>query len=55
MPKTSLTGSMFPQLEQDQRSTPHTDRRPAGRQVDSGAEKNGENSQKQKKTKGDER
>ena len=49
MPRTSLVGSTCPQLEQDQRSIPHADRRPAGNQGKSEGSKTGENLQKQQK------
>ena len=55
MPRSSLEGSICPQLEQDQRSIPHVNRRGIGRTVKTGTSKTGENLQKQSKIEENER
>ena len=54
MPKTSSEGSIFPGLEQEQRSTPHPKRTSTAGQTDSASNSNDtENERKTEKIKAD--
>jgi len=55
MPKQSLEGSLFPDLEQDRRSTPHPHRAQAGRISHSASSNKAENSEKTEKLEESER